>query len=588
MNPSVDAGPASAPADGSTPAMRQFMAVASAILIVLALRRPDSLLNPQFWAEDGSVYFSQALVSGPASIFSPHMGCLWILPRIVALAVTLLPVLWAPFAFNLTALTVDAACCALFSLPAYRHLVRSDWLRVGSCVLFAATACTGGELIGTLTNMPWYLALAAVGAVALRSESVAEMRGRSIVRIAAGAALCAISSPVVAATAPVALWRAYRAIRRRDWKMLAIPAALLGGILIQGLVEFRLLYGAGHATAPLLPNLPLALLFPGFLRTIFGEGLARALAERFLWPLAIGASLLIAAWLVFLWRRLRVSILLSALLLIVGPVAMTIAGRHAVWATGTSILLWGGQRYLLLPACAFIFLTAAFIDTFPGFRFSLIVLLLPFALGIAGDFRVPPYPDFNWPSEAARVRHWQATGCEVLLPVPPGLPRAVRLPNLAPDDRPCGPSGWLRAQAVDRGQVGPAIHISGWNADPAWTRDGYHFSVGTLSGETLYGSFSGSDANKGTLTSAPFETGGRGCIVLPIAHGPSTVGQSVRLVAAQSGEDLGAILLDQSNGNWQYWAVYFSRDVPEIRIVADDRGGQYGQWVAVGEPHACR
>jgi hypothetical protein len=198
MNPSVDAGAA----------MRQFLAVASAILIVLVLRRPDALLNPQFWAEDGSVYFSQALISGPASVFSPHAGCLWILPRIVALAVTLLSILWAPFAFNLIALTAAAGCCALFSLPAYRHLVRSDWLRVGSCVLFAATVSAGGELIGTVTNMPWYLALAAVGAVALRSESVAEMRGRKVVWIAAGAALCAISSPVVAAAAPLALWQA--------------------------------------------------------------------------------------------------------------------------------------------------------------------------------------------------------------------------------------------------------------------------------------------------------------------------------------------------------------------------------------------
>jgi hypothetical protein len=371
--------------------------------------------------------------------------------------------------------------------------------------------------------------------------------------------------------------------------MLAIPAALLGGILIQGLVDFRLLDRAGDATAPLLPNLPLALLFPGVLRTILGEGLAKSLAERFMWPAATGASLLIAAWLVMLFRRLRVSILLSALLPIVCPVAMAIVGRHIVWATWTGIPLWSGHRYFLLPACAFIFLAAASIDTFPRFRFPLIALLLPFALGIAGNFRVPPYPDFEWPSQAYRVRQWLATGCEVSIPVPPGPPWAVRLPSLAPpDDSPCGSSVWLRAKAVDRGQVGPAIHISEWNADPAWTRNGFHPSVGTLSGETLYGSYSGSDANRGMLTSAAFETSRRGCIALPIAHGPSTGGQSVRLEAADSGEDLGAIRLDQNNGNWRYWAIYFSRDVPELRIVADDRGDQFGQWVAVGEPHSCR
>jgi hypothetical protein len=582
MNSSVDAGSARASSG-------RFVLLASALFVVLALRRPDALLNPQFWAEDGTVYFSQALIGGPATIFLPHAQSLWILPRMVALAATLLPVLWAPFAFNLIALTAAAGCCALFSLPAYRHLVRSDWLRVGSCVLFAAAVSAGGELIGTVANMPWFLALAAVGAAALRSESVAEMRGSKVVWIAAGAALCALSSPVVAVAAPLALWQQYRAIGQLNWKTRAIPAALLGGTLIQGLVDFKLLAGAGHAPAPFLPNLPLALLFPCVLRTILGEGLAKFLADRCMWPAAIGASLLIAAFTVVLFRRLRVSILLSALLLMVGPVAMAIAGRHMVWATWTRILSWDGQRYFLLPACAVIFLAAACIDTFPRSRYSPIALLLSFALGIAGNFRVPPYPDLDWPRQAYRIRHWLATGCEISFPVPPGLPWLVRLPSLAPpDENPCGSSAWLPAKAVDRAQVGPAIPISEWNADPAWTRGGFHPSVGALSGETLYGSYSGSDANTGMLTSAPFETGRRGCIALPIAHGPSTVGQSVRLIAADTGADLGRIRLDPNNGNWQYWAIYFSPDIPKLRIVADDRGGQFGQWVAVGEPHACR
>jgi hypothetical protein len=289
-----------------------------------------------------------------------------------------------------------------------------------------------------------------------------------------------------------------------------------------------------------------------------------------------------------LWRRLPVSILLSAQLMIVGPVALAIAGRHIVWATWTRVLEWGGQRYFLLPVCAFIFLVAAWLDTFPHFRFSLVALLLPFTFGITGNFRVPPYPDMNWPSQAYRVREWLATGRAVSIPVPPGPTWAVDLPDLAQNDSPCGgPSGWLRAEAVDAAHAGPVISISGWRADPAWTRNGFHASVGTLAGETLFGSYSGRDANVGTLTSAPFDAGPAGCIVLPIAHGPSIVGQSIRLVAADSCEDLGGIRLDESTGNWRYWAVHFSRDATRLRIVAKDQGAQFGQWVAVGEPHVC-
>jgi len=74
--------------------------------------------------------------------------------------------------------------------------------------------------------------------------------------------------------------------------------------------------------------------------------------------------------------------------------------------------------------------------------------------------------------------------------------------------------------------------------------------------------------------------------VVPVAHGPSITGQSVRLVEDGSGKTVATIPLDE-NGFWQYWLI----DLPEaakLRIVAEDKGAQWGQWVAVGEPHECR
>jgi hypothetical protein len=144
-----------------------------------------------------------------------------------------------------------------------------------------------------------------------------------------------------------------------------------------------------------------------------------------------------------------------------------------------------------------------------------------------------------------------------------------------------------QARTVDAGRVGAAIHISEWKADPAWTLKGFHPSVGTLAGEVLYGSYSGSDANQGALTSAPFEPNGRDCIALPVAHGPSSGGQSVRLVEDGSGKTVAAIPLGESSGLWQYWSIDL-QGTDKLRIVAEDRGGQWGQWVAVGEPHWCK
>jgi hypothetical protein len=143
-----------------------------------------------------------------------------------------------------------------------------------------------------------------------------------------------------------------------------------------------------------------------------------------------------------------------------------------------------------------------------------------------------------------------------------------------------------RVELLAASQVGAPIHISEWKADPAWTRNGFHPSLGTLNGEILYGSYSGSDANQGVLTSAPFAASGHTCVALPVAHGPSVGGQSVRLVESESGRTVGSIPLSETPGNWQFWAVELP-SIDQLRIVAEDKGSQWGQWVAVGEPHWC-
>jgi hypothetical protein len=139
---------------------------------------------------------------------------------------------------------------------------------------------------------------------------------------------------------------------------------------------------------------------------------------------------------------------------------------------------------------------------------------------------------------------------------------------------------------IDARLAGAVIPVA-WKADPAWTRNGFHPSVGTLPGEVLYGSYSGSDANQGSQVSAPFETAGHGCIALAVAHGPSVEGQSVRVTDAASGKTLESIPLLDTPGAWQFWAVEF-QDSPKLQIVAEDKGSQWGEWVAIGEPHWCK
>ena len=155
----------------------------------------------------------------------------------------------------------------------------------------------------------------------------------------------------------------------------------------------------------------------------------------------------------------------------------------------------------------------------------------------------------------------------------------------------------LRVATPDR--MGSAVGVSEWNADPTWTSDGLPsgFPALQLLGGRTYSSFSGNDANQGMLTVGPFSIENRGCFILPVAHGRpprrSVVGlhRSARRGCRlpESGKIVQPIFPWYGAGtNWRYWAIEVQPPVKMVRIVAEDRGSGWGQWLAVGEPHWCR
>src|SRR5262245_6238595 len=76
------------------------------VLGIVFVRKPDAFLNPQLWAEDGSIFFAQQVVLGARAHLVPYAGTFNEVPRLVASAAALLPHLYAPVVYNLAALVV--------------------------------------------------------------------------------------------------------------------------------------------------------------------------------------------------------------------------------------------------------------------------------------------------------------------------------------------------------------------------------------------------------------------------------------------------------------------------------------------------
>ena len=206
----------------------RYLCVAAILSAVIIARRPDTVTNPQFWGEDAFVFFRQNLTFGfPRAVTTfyanfPHLG-----QRLVAFAGGLVPLAAAPRVYASAAIAITALCVGTFSLPAFRHLVRSDLLRVLWAVAVVSLplqdSAAGPGVLATLANLGWWVAIW----VALLSLVRLPAQPGRVMLLALGGALAVFSTPHAVVCAPLWLLRAWRAIQRRDRWELAFALALV-------------------------------------------------------------------------------------------------------------------------------------------------------------------------------------------------------------------------------------------------------------------------------------------------------------------------------------------------------------------------
>ena len=156
------------------PAARGWIAVTVGLLaLVLFLRKPDSLLNPQFWAEDSTVFFKQAYDQGFLRAFlMPYSGYLHALPRLGAGLALLFPLKAAPLVCNLVAFIVQMLPVAYLLGERMGRWIPDRRLRVVVALLYVVVP-NSYETYANLCNSQWNLAL-----VGLLLLTVGPPRGR--------------------------------------------------------------------------------------------------------------------------------------------------------------------------------------------------------------------------------------------------------------------------------------------------------------------------------------------------------------------------------------------------------------------------
>jgi hypothetical protein len=368
-------------------------------LVLLASRRPDAVLNPQFYAEDGRVFFQDAYNLGWwTALFHPYGGYFHAVPRLTSALALLAPLWLAPLVLNLVALGLQALPVDLLLAPRsagwgsfkIRALMAGLYLALPNC----------GELNANITNSQCSLALIAILLLVASPPQNPWSRyvdGLFLLLFGLSGPYCIFLFPIAAAVA----WK------RSDAWQWALAAVLAATSLVEGWGLLfldkggRMHYALGASwslfTRILAGQIYFgALLGPNRLGDVQGAGAFIAIV-----CVAAGSSAIIAICFYESGIEMRSLIAFSCIVFsasLVSPMIETGAG-NTLWQV---LVHAGGEHYWLFPILTFAWsLVLCFRSSKELLRFASVYLLCLMSIGIIRDWRHPAFKDFQF-SEGAR------------------------------------------------------------------------------------------------------------------------------------------------------------------------------------------
>jgi hypothetical protein len=381
---------------GLTRLQHGFIFLASFALLVT--HRLDAILNAQFYAEDGRVFFQDAYNHGWASaLIHPYGGYFHAVPRLSAALALLVPLSFAPLLLNLIALGFEV-------LPVNLLLsARSAaWGRLGPRVLMAALYLglpNCAEMFANITNVQCSLALIAfllLIATPPRSAGCKLADGLFL-------ALFGLSGPYCIFLLPIAAFLAWKRDGAWRWAPLAVLSAtalieVLGLLVFDSQGRHHYMLGANWQgfTRILSGQIYLgALLGQNSLSISSGTATFIALA-----CVAIGASAVMAACFMRASIEMRCLIVFAAIVFtasLVSPMIITAPGQ-TLWE---ALAQAREEHYWFFPILAFAW-SLVQCTQLGGSRlkFAGVYLLCLMCVGIVHDWRHPAFVDFHFAAQA--------------------------------------------------------------------------------------------------------------------------------------------------------------------------------------------
>ncbi|MGD1031993.1 MAG: hypothetical protein ABSA05_12730 [Opitutaceae bacterium] len=371
----------------SIPGWLSRTAVGLAAVAILFSRRPSVFVAPQFWAEDGTVYFL-GRTGGWHGLWETQGNYLALVPRATAAMANLAPVWYAPIFY----LIVATAVCLATAMKAASPRVGLPFPALAG--LAVVLVPNMDEITANVANAQWFGAAILVLVCLSRPPTGL---GQAV-RDTAALVIFGLTGPFIIFAVPLLLWRAVRTRSTPAWMLAALGAALV-------VLQYRA-YGSSQP-APLPNSMPplIPFLAAAGYRTggqLFGLMRPPLLANPIPWGIA-GLVLYGFVWLCFPLRTasgdVRPALAWMALAVIVGGFLRYLDHANLFFE---QVFI---ARYFYLPLLFAAWLLLGGLAT-PGSRRWLAALGLAATIACnVSCYRMAPYIDLHWPHYAWAIGH---------------------------------------------------------------------------------------------------------------------------------------------------------------------------------------
>lgn len=387
------------------PAQRALFVFLCAI-IILILRRPDMILYPQLWAEDGLLWVASAHNIGAwQPLFIPVAGYFQTISRLAGAITVLFPLEWAPALFNATALMIRALPVALLFSNRYTRVVPS----VEGKILLAAAYLlmpNSEEILANVTNAHTYLALLAIMTIVAPAPTTRAQKITDAVTYS----ISAVSGAFILFMYPIFAMLAWMSGVREVWKRYWVPITL-GGVQV---VSTALHWGARSsmelgATFALFLEITVKQVILGtFLGVNAALPIYGAVAEGnwFGWLAIVAISGTFLGLVVYGWREypqeLKIFILFAALAYAAALAKPMASFDMPQWQA--LAIPAAGIRYWFFPSLACMAIVIFHLQSKKPAKWAAYVLLLVWCYGAVTSFSLSPWPNLQYKEQIGAFR----------------------------------------------------------------------------------------------------------------------------------------------------------------------------------------